>query len=83
MSAPSLYNFIAASAVAIFPTQIGFFKFIFLIFDRIFITLALCPWAVSMTIKSTPASIIDLVRLKSSFPVPTAAPTNRFFFLLF
>ena len=38
ISAPELYNFFAASPVAIFPTQIGIFLVILLIFDNIFNT---------------------------------------------
>ena len=38
ISAPELYNFFAASPVAIFPTQIGIFLSIFFNLDKIFKT---------------------------------------------
>ena len=41
MSAPALYNFLAASPVAILPTQIGVLLFIFFNFDKTFKTFAL------------------------------------------
>ena len=66
ISAPELYNFFAASPVAIFPTQIGTFFVIFFIFDNVRRTLLLCPWAVSITIRSTPFEISDLALSKSS-----------------
>ena len=75
MSAPELYNFFAASPVAMLPTQIGIFFIIFFIFDKVFKTFSLCPCAVSITIKSTPLEISDLALSKSSLLVPIAAPT--------
>ena len=80
MSAPELYNFLAASPVAIFPTQIGILLSIFFNWDNAFKTFALWPWAVSITIKSTPLAINDLALSKSSLFVPIAAPTINFFF---
>ena len=41
MSAPELYNFFAASPVAILPTHIGMFPTIFFNFDKIFKTFSL------------------------------------------
>ena len=80
ISTPELYNFFAASPVAILPTQIGIFLIIFFIFDKVLKTFLLCPCAVSITIKSTPLKISDLTLSKSSLLVPIAAPTGRFFF---
>ena len=81
-SAPELYNLFAASPVAILPTQIGILLF-FLTLDKIFKTFSLWPWAVSITIKSTPLSINNFTLFKSSKLVPIAAPTNNFFLLTF
>ena len=83
ISAPELYNFFAASPVAIFPTQKGILLLIFFNFDKVFKTFSLWPWAVSITIRSTPLSINALALSKSSSFVPTAAPTNSFLFLTF
>ena len=80
ISAPELYSFFAASPVAIFPTQIGIFKFIFFTLDKILKTFSLCPCAVSITIKSTPFPINDFALSKSSLLVPIAAPTNKLLF---
>ena len=78
ISAPSLYNLRAASPVAIFPTQTGVLELIFFILPSIFMTFSLCPCAVSITIRSTPASRIDFALNKSSLAVPTAAPVIKF-----
>ena len=83
ISAPELYNFFAASPVAIFPTQIGILLAVFFNFDKVFKTFLLWPCAVSITIKSTPLSISDFALFKSSWLVPTAAPTNNFLFFTF
>ena len=83
ISAPSLYSLRAASPVAMFPTQIGILELIFFILLSVFITFSLCPCAVSITIRSAPASKIDLALIKSSLVVPIAAPVIKFFFLLF
>ena len=83
ISAPELYNFFAASPVAIFPTQIGTFLIIFFIFIKVLRTFSLCPCAVSMTIRSTPCATSDLALSKSSLFVPIAAPTKYFLFLTF
>ena len=83
ISAPELYNFFAASPVAIFPTQKGILLLILFNFDKVFKTFSLCPCAVSITIKSAPLSINALALSISSLFVPTAAPTNNFLFLTF
>jgi len=41
MFAPELYNFFAASPVAILPTQIGILELLFFTFDKIFRTFSL------------------------------------------
>ena len=66
ISAPELYNFFAASPVAIFPTHIGTFFVIFFIHNNVCKTFLLCPWAVSITIRSTPFDTSDLALSKSS-----------------
>ena len=43
ISAPELYNFFAASPVAIFPTHIGTSFMLLLIFDKVFKTFSLWP----------------------------------------
>ena len=83
MSAPELYNFFAASPVAIFPTHIGIFFIIFFTLFNVLKTFSLCPWAVSITIKSTPFDVSDLALSISSSLVPIAAPTKRFLRLTF
>ena len=83
ISAPELYNFFAASPVAIFPTQTGTFFIIFFTFDKVFKTFMLWPCAVSMTIKSTTFDINYLALSKSSMVVPIAAPTKSPLFFTF
>ena len=73
-SAPALTKNFAASAVAIFPTIHQFLKFS-LIFLKYLITPFECPWAVSITIASTPASTKALHLLIESSETPIAAAT--------
>ena len=77
-SAPAFTRKSAASAVAIFPTTTSSSGKSFLIFFKIFKTPLECPWAVSITIASIPASYKALHLNKESLETPIAAATfNR------
>ena len=54
-SAPFLIKSNVASLVATFPTMTSVLRFDFISLS-VFITFSECPWAVSITIASTPAS---------------------------
>ena len=73
-SAPLSINSFVASRVATFPAIISI-EDIFFSFLTVSITFIECPWAVSITSISTPASINASDLLIASSPTPTAAPT--------
>ena len=73
-SAPLSINSFVASRVATFPAIISI-EDIFFSFLTVSITFIECPWAVSITSISTPASISASDLLIASSPTPTAAPT--------
>tara|TARA_B110001452_G_scaffold202846_1_gene172870 strand:+ start:500 stop:790 length:291 start_codon:yes stop_codon:yes gene_type:complete len=83
-STPNLIKNLAASAVAILPAhKVIFLSLSFFINLIISATFLLCPCAVSTTIRSTFSFNIAFALLISFGPAPTAAPTSKFFFLLF
>ena len=74
-SAPALIKNFAASTVAMFPTIISTFLYIFLRSFRSSTTLFVWPWAVSITIASTPEFIKASALSIESFVTPIAAAT--------
>ena len=74
-SAPASIRAFVPSAVATLPAMTWRSGNLDFILSKVSITFLECPWAVSMTIRSTPASTRAATLSKASSPVPTAAPT--------
>ena len=73
--APTLISALVASLVATFPATISISGNLFLSSSTDFSTWEECPWAVSITIKSAPASIKAIDRWNPLWPTVEAAPT--------
>ena len=80
-STPALIRSSVPWAVAMFPAINSQSGNAFLILRIVLIAFSLCPWAISTTSTSTPASKRDSLLSKKSPLTPTAAPTNGLPFL--
>lgn len=79
-SAPALIKSNAASLVTILPAIRSKFGYLFLIVFTSSIILVECPWAESMTIRSTCAFTSSSTRSMVSISIEIAAPTLSLLF---